>query len=806
MQQDFGYALRALAKRPLYTAATVLVLALAIGANTTVFSVFNGFFLRPLPYPDDDRLVVIYNTYPKMGLENASSSIPDYLDRHAAPSLESIALHTGSLRTLGDDGAPLQLSVQRATPSLFDVLGVRPVLGRVFTASEAELGSEQVVVLSHRLWAGRFGGRAELLGQDIRLDGQPFRVLGVMPPGFGYPSKRVDAWVPFAFTPAQLTDAERGNEFSGSIGRLRSGATTAGLNAEFDTIVQRVAARIQDGASFLAATGFTGRAVSLRDLTVGELRPTLLVLQGAVLAVLLIACANVANLQLARIAARRKELSVRAALGAQRRHLVSLVLIESALLALAGGVTGLLLAFGGLELVRGLGFDRAHQGYAFAMDARVIGVTLAAMALAAVVSALLPMLMLLRTRPAEVINESGRLGGGGRAAQSFRGALVVAQVAMSVALLIGAGLLTKSFHLLQQEGTGFDYEQVLTARITLPPTRYDTPDLRAGFFRQALEEIRAMPAVVDAAFTTQLPFGGSNSSGTIAIDGYTPPSGTSSPHADSRTVSERYLQTLGIPVIAGRNFGPGETDRVALIDENLANRYWPAGDALGQRLRPFQDPADQWYTVIGVVPAIKHGSLTDTPVKETVYWYHPQRPFGAGQLAVRTTLPPENFARTLAETVLRLDPELPLYDVRPYATRIAESLGPQRAPMVLTLAFAAIAFALAVIGVYGVLTWAVTQRFGEIGVRMALGARSRDIVRLILDQGGRLTAIGLALGIAGALALGQFMSSQVHHVSTRDPAVFAVVIVGLGAAALLASWLPARRAGRISPMNALRQE
>jgi predicted permease len=806
MMEDLRFALRALVHRPMYTLITVLVLALAIGANTTVFSVFNGFFLRPLPYPEDDRLVVVYNTYPKSGLEFAGTSIPDYLDRREqAPSLEDLAIFTGTQRTLGLAGEPERVFVPRVSPSLFATLGASPQLGRIFSDEEATLGNERVVVLSHALWNTRFGGRTDIVGRDLRLDGEPFTVVGVMPERFSFPNG-AQAWVPFAFTPEQTTDNERGNEFSGSIGRLRPDATIEGLNSELDLIVKRNVERLGDAADFIEVTGFTGRARSMREFAVGNLKPMLLLLQATVLAVLLIACANIANLQLARIASRRKELSIRAVLGARRTRLAGLVLAESLVLSGLGAAAGIGLALGGLELVRALGLDRAQQGFEFAMDARVIGFTAGAALLAALISALLPIAVLWREKLAEAIHEAGRLGGGGRAAQGLRSTLVVVQIAMSVALLVGAGLLTRSFYELQGAGPGFEVENILTARVGLPQNRYADSDARARFYERAIDELRQLPGVTQVGFTSILPFSGSNSQSTLALDGYTPPQGVAPPHAQVRSINEDYLPALGVPVVQGRNFEAREADRVVIVDRNMARRYWPEGDALGQRLRRSFEPEDRWYTVVGIVPAIKQGSLTEDPTKETAYWHYLQLPDVVGVFTIRTGLAPEQFSRAVNDAVLRVDPDLPLFDVKALDTRVMESLGPQRTPMVLTLVFAAVAFTLAVVGVYGVLSWAVTQRFGEIGVRMALGAGSTDIVRLILGQGGRLTAIGMATGIAAAVALGHFMASEIHEVSPLDPLVYGIVIAGLGASALLASWLPARRAARIDPMAALREE
>lgn len=804
--QDFKFAIRALAQRPVYAMITILVLALAIGANATVFSVFNGFFLRPLPYPNDSNMVLVYNTYPKMNLEVAHSSIPDYLDRkEQAPSLESLALFNNVQRTLGVGDRPEQVTLVRATPSLFEVYGVAPLHGRVFAEDEAVIGNDRFLVLNHEAWVKRFGGNPEILGTEIRLDGEPFTVLGVMPERLGNPA--TIGWVPFAFTPQQMSDEERGREYSVSIGRLAPGATVEGLSAELDVIVQRNLDRLDSAfpqaRAFVESSGFTGKARDLREYMVGDMTRMLLTLQAVVAAVLLIACANVANLQLARTLARRKELSVRAVLGAGRGQLARLVLFESLLLAALGAVAGIAIAYGGLELVRVLGLDRANQGFEFALDARVLAVTAGAALLAALVSGLLPVIALWRENHAQTIHEAGRMGAG-MARSGMRNALVVLQVAVSVALLVGAGLLTKSFYHLQQEGGGFESEGVLTARVTLPQNAYPDEESRREFYTEALDEFAALPGVTAAAYTTVLPFSGNNSQGNFVVDGYMPEDGEPSPHAQNRNINEQYFPALDIPVIQGRNFNAAEPDRVAIIDVNVARKYFPNGDAIGNRIR--RNGEEVWYAIVGIVPAVKHGSLTDEATKETIYWHYLQRSYDFGFFVLKTAVPPEQLTGQMADTISRIDPGLPLYDIKPLAVRVEDSLGPQRTPMVLTMVFAGVAITLAVIGIYGVLTWAVTQRFGEIGVRMALGARSADIVGMVVKQGGRLTLIGLMVGLAGAFALARMMASQLYGVSAFDPQVFALVLLGLAAAAGVASWIPARRAAGITPMAALREE
>jgi predicted permease len=805
--QDFRQTLRSLAKRPSSTVLAVVVFALAIGANTTVFSVLNGFFLRPLPFPDDERLVMIYDSLPRLGVENGGTSIPGYLDwRTGAPALEAAAIFSEVSRTLQLEDLPEQVSVTRASPSLLTVLGVAPALGRGLREDEALPGNERVILLSHDLWSTRFGARVDIIGEDVRLDDELFRVVGVMPERFGFPDRDVDAWVPFAYIAEQATDDRRFQGTALSIGRMRPEATLVGLDAELDAIAQANVARLPQLAQFAEATGYTVRAQPLRDYVVGDLEQRLLVLQGIVLIVLLIAGANVATLQLSRLTVRRKDLAVRAALGASKRRLASLIAIESNLLALAGACAGLAFAYGGVELVRALGLERASDGFELRIDAYAVVVALTAALVTALLSASSALFVLLRDNPARVVHESGRATSGGVAMRRWRTGLVVMQLTVGLALLTGAGLLTKTFFELQRQGPGFDAAGVWSAAIVLPETRYPSDAAREQFFVLALAELRSLPGVVAAGFTTALPFSGNNEGATLVVDGYQPVTDSLPPAAQLRSIDSGYFTALGIPVVIGRNFAPSEPERVAIVDESFARAYWPDGDAIDARVRNGDDAPDAWYRIVGVVPHVKHDSFVQDEFQHTVYWHYGQRPASAGMFVLRTDLPTESLTRAARSAIASLDPALALYDIAPMEMRVLRALGPQRSSMVLTLAFAALAVLLAVIGVYGLLAWAVAQRVGEIGVRMALGARAADILGMVMHQGGRLIAVGLVFGTAGALALGRVLSSLIPEVGAADPGVLAVAVLMLVSAASIASWLPARRAARIDPMEALRQE
>lgn len=805
--RDSYFAMRMLARQTWYSIVTISVLAIAVGANTTIFAVLNGLFLRPLPYPDDNRLVYVGNSLPKLGVELMDSSVPDYLDRRErAESLEDLAIFVVSQHTLVSGESPDYVLLSRVSPSLFDVLGVAPVLGRGFAAEEAIPGNERVIVLSDGLWRTRFGGNPDVISSDVLLDDEKFRVIGVMPKGFGFPNRNVDALVPFAPSAQQTSDDARENFNVGTIGRLRPGATIDELNAELDAIVRTnlEQGRLPQGQTMVDETGFTGRAWPLRNLLVGNLEQRLLLLQGSVLALLLIACANIANLQLARTVGRRKEFAVRSALGANKRRLARLVWIESMTLASCGGILGLVLAYGGLDLVRGLGLDRGSEGFQLAMDPTVVVFTVAATVSAGLICGLFP-LALVRENLARAMQDGGRGARGGLHANRFRSGLAVLQVAVSFSLLAGGGILTKNFYESLREGVGFDTEGLWTGQITLPDSRYPGEDAQAAFYGRLLDDLRALPGVSAAGFTSLLPFSGRNTVGAIVVEDYTPPPNTPPAVVQQRTISDGYLSSLEIPVVEGRDFAEDERERVAIVNENVADRYWPAGNALGRRIRHAADPEDRWYTVVGVVPGIKEASISDERDSETVYWHYKQRPAAGGALTVTSALPVIQLTRVVRDAVSRIDPELPLYDVMPMSVRVLRSADSQRAPMVLTVLFAAVGFALAVVGIYGVLTWAVTQRFEEFGVRITLGARRIDVLRIVLGQGARLVLIGLVLGIGASIALGQVISSQILDADMLDPVVLGIVAVGLGGAALVASWLPAYRASRIEPIEVLRE-
>jgi len=819
LMSDVRYGLRSLLARPGYFAAAMLTLALGIGANAAVFSVIDALLLKPLPYADSERLVHIHNSYPRNDLPIANTSIPDYLDRREqATALSDSALFTQGSFNLAEQGTPQRLTGLMTTPSLFATIGATTAIGRALADDDAKPGNEHVAVLAFPLWKNQFAGDPGIVGRDVRLNGDNYRIVGVMPEGFFFPDRQTQLWTPFVFTEKQRSDDERGSEYSEMIGRLAPGATIAQLDAQMDAIIHRNVERALLGPRgeawkrFVDASGFTARARSLRDAWVGDLRPTLWLLQALVACVLLIACANVANLVLTRLSARQRELSVRSALGAGRMRIARQLLIENVLLALAGGAAGIALAYAGVVLIRTLGLGGQAASFTIAIDASVLLFSLGLAVATGLLFGLVPVLSLARARPVEALKEGGRGNSAGPAARALRNALVVVQTATAVALLGVAGLLIRSFMHVQEQSPGFSSDHVLSATVDLPRNRYPDAASQARFYERLLDDVRALPGVASAGLVNNMPFSGNDGSQSYLVEGHDLRSGAI-PHGYSQMVDEDFFRTMQIPLLQGRSFGAGDTAKaqpVAIVDEILAQKYFPGQDAVGKRVSVDFDAADpaktQWVTIVGVVGTVKRVRLSEQTTKETVYVYYKQQPENYVTLALRTRLAPTTLVAPLRATLQGIDAEQPVFDIRTMDERIALSLDDRRTPMLLLMLFAAVALALSAVGIYGVLAFAVALRTGEIGVRLSLGAQRRDILRLVLNDGGRLTAIGLALGLAGAIAIGMAMRAQLFGVGVLDPLTLAVVVVLIAGTALLACWLPARRAARVDPNVALRYE
>lgn len=817
---DLRLSLRALLARPGFTIAALLTLAIGIGANAAIFSVLDGALYRPLPYPHAERLVDVRNVYPQMGLDDAGTSIPDYLDRVAAPALEGLAIYTFVSPALAEHGAPERLAGLRTSPSLFSVLSTQPVLGRGYTDADAAPGATPVVVLSHATWQARYGGDPDILGRRIRLDGTPHEVIGVMPEGFFFPDRGTALLLPFAWTPEQAADTARGNEYSRSIGRLRADATTAQLDAQLDAIIAANAERIggmsEPGAAafadFLRGGGMLGRAMPLREHWLGRIASTLWLLQGATLLLLLIACANVGNLMLTRALARRRELTVRSALGAPRWRLARHLLAESALLSAAGAVLGL--AFAAVAtpmLAAALGFDPDHGRFSFGPDLRVVAFAAALAAATAVVFGLLPLAGQVAGGSFDALREGSRAGGEGRGARMVRAGMVTLQTAVALVLLVCGGLLLRSYAKLADVDPGFDTRGVTTASVQLPAARYADQAARADFYTRALEAVRREPGLAQAGLITGLPFTQAQWTSSFRIDGRQQAADQPGPHGHFRIVDEAYFETLRVPLLRGRWFNASDTadsTPVVIIDQVLADKYFGDRDPIGQRITQDGAQVDEptWWTVVGVVAQVNHGDLAEVSTKETYYRPYRQQAVDTMSIVVRSSLAGDQVAAALRRALTGVDPELPLFDVRAFDERLAASLGTRRASMQLLVVFAVLALALVAIGLYGMIAFAIGARRSELGVRMAIGARRNDVVRLMLGQGLRLGALGAALGLLGALAAAQAIGGQLFGISRFDLPVYAGVVVALGLVVLAASWIPAHRAGRTSPVEALRHE
>lgn len=806
---DFKYTIRTLTRAPLFTGVALLTLALCIGANSAIFSVLNGILLKPYPWPSSERLVAVYNSYPLMGLQNAGVSIPDYLDRKAGVAgFEDAAMYTGMSFNLGGDGEPERIVGQRATPSLFTTLQSGAAIGRVFTAADAEPGSDRVVILSHALWRDRFGADRGVIGRTIQLNTLPYTIVGVMPDWFYFPSPRVQMWVPFAFTPQQKTDDERGNEFSSMIARLKPGALNAEITRDLDLIQSRNAERLTDSRDFFKTSGFGGRFNGFLEQNVGNIRAMLWLVQAAVVAALLIGCANVASLLLARAVGRERELAIRSAVGAARGRVMGLLLTESLVLFVAGGALGLLVAWWGLGALGSLGLQNLPRGFDVSLDTTVLGFTLLAALVTGIVFGALPAWSATRGDTASTLKESGNRGGSGRRTQFLRSGLVVTEIALAVMLLATAALLIRSFERMQREDPGFRADGVLTVQLSLPAARYDVPEKRVAFADALLSRVRALPGVTNAGLTSVLPFTGNNSSGSYSSPDIVVPPGAPAPHGFQRVVDPGYFQTLGIPLLKGRLFEPTDaatSQRVMIIDKLLSEKYWPGQDPIGKRINRFGS-TDNVFTIVGVVAPIKMQSLEENVTKETLYYPYAQTPGTNMILTVKTPGDPALLTTAVRAAVREVDPDQPVFDIKPLRQRMDEQATSRRAPMTLISIFSLVALLLAAIGVYGVLAFAVAQRTAEFGVRVAMGADRSAIAGLVFRQAARLVGIGVTLGLAGYLAMSGLVGRLLFGVPATDPASLITAPVVIAISAFLACLLPVREATRISPLEALRVE
>ena len=790
----------------MFTLVAVLTLALGIGANTAIFSLLYQVLLRPLPYPDADRLVFVWNTYPLMGLPQASVSIPDYIDRKTqASAIEDATLFTGGSANLADGGQPEQVRSLMVTPSFFTTLQRQPFLGRGFTEDEARPEADNFVILSYGLWQSRFGGDRSLVGRDIRMNGEAYRVVGVMGADFRL-TNDVGVYVPFAFTPQQMSDQARGNEFSQMIARLKPGASIEQLNGQMKIIVERNLERLPQRQAFARSSGFGGFAVDIRQQLVGEARTPLYALQGVVLAVLLIACANVANLLLMRATGRYRELAIRTTLGAGQWRLVRQMVTEGVVLSSLGAAGGLALGWIGVRTLVALSSNQVPGIAETSLHPAVLFFTLAIAVLTGLVFGVVPAVSVIRGNTSSLLKDDATRGSASRATTFVRSTLVIAETAAALMLLVGAGLLIKSFGRLLDVNPGFSSERVLTASVALPANRYPDAATRSAFWTRLLEKVRAVPGVTAAGLTSNLPLSGNVSSGSYSIVGYTPGPSEPAPHGRQEVVGGDYFRTLQIPLLQGRVFTDSDTaesPRVVVIDQYLVNRYFANRNPLGQEIQRGQGPQGR-YTIVGVVGTINAIDLAQPVNKERIYYPIAQQPRPGMALVLKSALEPSQLVAQVRSAVQEIDPEQPLASVRTMDEWVSRSLEGRRTPMVLFVLFGVVALLLSAIGIYGVLAFNVAQRVREFGIRQALGANSQSILALVFKQGLTTAGIGLVLGLLASYGLSRYLETLLFGVQARDWMVFSIVTVLLFAVAALACYIPARRATRIDPIVALR--
>ena len=795
MVQDIRFALRMLARNPGVTALATMALALGIGGSTLIFSVVNAVLLRPLPVSDADRLVWIWANSPSRNLAFAFTSYSTYTAWKAgSPSFESTTAYSPGSATLIVNNDPERVDVLRVNASFFPMLGVRPFAGRDFAADEDQPGAPKVALLSYGLWERRFGGDRNIIGRSVNLDGEIITVDGILPPGFAFPTKAADIYIPIAHSTVR---GSPGEPSVGAYGRLKPGVPIQRAQAEIDAVSRRLA------ATYPGMRGRGARVWRVRDFVVRDVRASLLVLFGAVGLVLLIACANVANLLLVRASARQREIALRTALGGARWRIVRQLLTESVMLGACGGVAGFVLADAGIHLLSRYGPERIPFVRNVALDGRVIVFAAIACLATGIVFGLAPALSGVRAGIYETLKEGSSAAGESRNRNRFRGALVVAEVGLALMLSVGATLMMDTLLRLQGTSPGFEAEGVLTASITLPVLRYPSPEQRVGFYGALLDRLAAIPGVQAASMVSLIPFGGSNTGMNLLIEGQPPPRPEDTPIFWRRIIDPGYFRVMRIPLIRGREFSAQDTGspRIAIINQTMARRYWPGADPIGKRF----GTANNWYTITGVVGDVKFTSLTKDPDPE---FYEPYRqaPMADMVVTVRTASAPLHLAPALREAVRETDPNQPVSRLTSMEEYLSDSTATPRLSALLLASFGGTALLLAAMGIYGVISFSVTRRTREIGLRMALGAGGRDVTFMVVRQALTLASIGVATGIAGALALTRVMQGMLFGVNSREPFTYLGVAGLLITIATLAAYVPARRAARISPSVALRNE
>jgi predicted permease len=822
LSQDLRYAIRVLLSSPGFAFVSIVSLAIGIGANTAIFSVASALLLRPLPYKDADRQVILWNTSPGLGIAEDWFSTAQYVDiRNGQQSFEHVAIAIGANANLTGDGEPERIGAIRVSSNLLPMLGVRPLLGDLLGPDDDRPGKTGKALLGFGTWMRRYGGDRTVVGRSLTLNGQPYEIVGVLPASFSLPREVMptlgvvdDAEVvlplPLAANAAEIRNREDYN----IIATLKPGATIEQARAELDTLTARL--RREHPDFYPPNGGLTFRVLPLQEQAVGRVRLALVVLVASVAFVLLIACANVANLLLSRALARQKEVAVRAALGASRWRLVRQFLTESFVLAVAAGVVGLLLSYVCLQGIRSLGEASVPRLHEIAIDWRVLLFTLTISVAAGAIFGLAPALRLSSLDLHRSLKDAGRGSAGASAVwgrgQSLRRLLVVAELALSVMLLIGAGLLIRSFSHLQNVSPGFNPANVLTLELTMTGRKYNDADAVLQTYKQLWERLSALPGVTAAGGVTALPLSRMMAWGPITVEGRAAPEGERFINADIRVVAGDYFRAMDIPLIKGRLFSPEfdtrSSPRVVVVDERFANQFWPGGDPVGKRIRTggFDvTPDTPWMTIVGVVAGVKQDGL-DADSRIAYYRFQGQTPSRAMNVVVRSASNLSDLPGAVTNQIRALDPDLPIYKMRTMAERVDASLAERRFSMLLLTLFALLALGLAAIGIYGVMAYLVSQGTRELGIRLALGAAPRDLLLLVVSQGMAVAVAGVVLGLAGALVLTRFMGALLFGVHASDPATFAAIAGTLALVAFVACFVPARRAARVDPVVSLRTE
>jgi putative ABC transport system permease protein len=818
--QDIKIAIRMMIKNPGFSIVVVLTLALGIGANTAIFSFVNAVLLRPLAYKDSTTLVNVWGKFETEGIARNWLSEPEFWDlqtrQQSFSDLGAYSLGNGANLT-SSDSPPMQVSTPAASATVFQILGVQTALGRTFNSEEDQPGHEHEALLSFALWKSEFGGDPHIVGRSIELDGQPYAIVGVLRKDFSLGGKH-DLWVPLGLDRAKPQD--RGSHYLSVTARLKPGITLAQASAEMDRFAGQLAA--ENPKSYVSGSGWGMFVVPLKEQVVGDVRPALLVLLGAVAFVLLIACVNVANLLLAQASAREKELSIRAAMGAGRPRIVRQFLTESMVLAAMGGALGLFLAYWGVYALRLLVPENFPRMEEVGVDPRVLGFTLGISLLTGLVFGLAPAWHVGRTDLQGTLKETGQSTSAARGTRRLRGTLVVSEIALAVLLLVGAGLMIRSFQHLLEVNPGFQTQHLLSMRLSPPAKAYPVGAPLNAFYQQVLDRVKAIPGVQAAGAVSELPLSNSYSSGSTFLEQtsvadlprYPPMNNLPFIETDLRATMPGYFEAMQIPLISGRFLSDADgmdTLPVAVVDQDFARRFWPNENPIGKRIAvdavpDSKPPTPRMRTVVGVVGHVKHYG-PDVEGREQTYYPLTQLSFDRTMyLAVRTTLEPASVTSAIRQQVFAVDKNMPIYEVSTMDQLFSNSVVQPRLNLTLLVAFATVALVLAAVGIYGVMAYTVTQRTHEIGIRVALGAQSRDVLKQVLTEGAWLAAVGLGLGLAGSLAATRLLATLLFGVKPTDPLTLAAVAVVLTSVTLAACYIPARRAMRVDPMIALRYE